>query len=42
MGWIDLVKDRDRCLAHVNPVMNVFSPKIRGISWFAEDLLVSQ
>jgi hypothetical protein len=42
MDWIAMAQDRDRWQALVNLVMNLRDPKILGISWLAEDLLVSQ
>jgi len=32
MDWIDLAQDRDRCRALVNAVMNLWVPKMLGIS----------
>ena len=39
MDWINLAEDRYRWRAVLNAVMN---HKMRGISWLANDLLVSQ
>jgi hypothetical protein len=32
MDWIDMAQDRDRWWALVNVVMNLWVPKMRGIS----------
>ena len=42
MEWIDLAQNLDGWRAIVNAVINLLFPKIRGISWVAEDLLASQ
>jgi hypothetical protein len=41
MDWIDLAEDEDSLRILVNAVTFVFH-KMRGNSWLAEDLLVSQ
>jgi hypothetical protein len=40
MDWIDLAQYRNRWQVLVNAVMNLWV--VQGISWLAEDLLVSQ
>ena len=42
MYWIELSQDRDRWRALVSKVMNLWIPKMRGISSIAEYTLPSQ
>ena len=39
MDWIELAKDRDRWRALVSTVMNLWVPKMRGISGLATELV---
>jgi len=40
--WMELVQDRDKWRELVGTVMNLRVPKMRGISWLAENWLASQ